>query len=141
MEMSKSLETYVAYLHNFIGGDMMTSSSPYDPVFYAIHAQIDMFYWSWQQRGQNKYKFPAAYGNIPMIPFNIPPWAVFDSEENVCVTYAPPSTGGSLRSQIWVQCRPYRYQMGQIWDSLRLVFSTHQNVLKTYRKKSHILSI
>ena len=92
-EMSLCLETYVAYVHNFIGGDMMTSSSPYDPVFYAIHAYVDMLYWTWQQREPNKFKFPAALGNIPMIPFNIPPRAVLDSEGDVCVTYALPSQG------------------------------------------------
>lgn len=92
-EMSLSLETYVAYVHNFIGGDMMTSSSPYDPVFYPIHAYIDMLYWTWQQKNQNKFKFPAAYGSIPMIPFNIPPWAVFDSETDLCVNYTLPSEG------------------------------------------------
>ncbi|XP_035826566.1 uncharacterized protein LOC101845560 [Aplysia californica] len=92
-DMSLCLETYIAYLHNFIGGDMVTSSSPYDPVFFALHAYVDMLYWTWQQRGENKFKFPAAFGNIPMIPFNIPPWAVFDSEADLCVTYALPSKG------------------------------------------------
>ncbi|GFS12514.1 kielin/chordin-like protein [Elysia marginata] len=92
-DVSLCLETYVAYVHNFIGGDMMTSSSPYDPVFYAIHAYVDMLYWTWQQREPNKFKFPAAMGNVPMIPFNIPPRAVLNSEEDVCVTYALPSQG------------------------------------------------
>ena len=92
-EMSLCLETYAAYVHNFIGGDMMTSSSPYDPVFYAVHAYVDMLYWTWQQREPNKLKFPAGLGNVPMIPFNIPPAAVLDSEADVCVTYALPSQG------------------------------------------------
>lgn len=55
------------------GGDMSTLGGPYDPVFYAIHSFVDMLYWEWQQRGNNKFKFPGAYGNIPMVPFNIPP--------------------------------------------------------------------
>lgn len=93
--MSLCLETYVAYIHNFIGGDMMTTSSPYDPVFYAIHAYIDMLYWSWQQKGDNKLKFSPVFGNIPMIPFNIPPSAVLDSESELCVSYVMPSKGGN----------------------------------------------
>ncbi|KAK3790015.1 hypothetical protein RRG08_016329 [Elysia crispata] len=101
-EMSLCLETYAAYVHNFIGGDMMTSSSPYDPVFYAVHAYVDMLYWTWQQREPNKLKFPAGLGNVPMIPFNIPPAAVLDSEADVCVTYALPSQGHpcNLTSQV-----------------------------------------
>ena len=93
MEMSMCLETAVSYVHAFIGGDMMTSGSPYDPVFYAVHAYVDMLYWNWQQQGRNKYQFPAAYGTIPLIPFNILPWKVFDSEQSLCVTYAFPSKG------------------------------------------------
>ncbi|XP_050390067.2 uncharacterized protein LOC126809496 [Patella vulgata] len=92
-EMSLCLETYAAYVHNYIGGDMATSSSPYDPVFYAIHAYIDMLYWSWQKRHDNKFKYPVVFGNIPMIPFNIPPSDALDSEA-LCVTYALPSKGG-----------------------------------------------
>ena len=93
MEMSMCLETVVAYVHAFVGGDMMTAGGPFDPVFYAVHAYVDMLYWDWQQQGQNKYQFPAAYGKIPLIPFNIPPWHVFNSEESLCVTYAFPSKG------------------------------------------------
>ncbi|XP_067675152.1 uncharacterized protein [Haliotis asinina] len=92
MEMSLCLETYAAYLHTFIGGDMATTSSVYDPVFLAIHAYIDHLYWTWQQKDQNMFKFPAAFGSIPMIPFNVAPRDVFDLD-NLCVTYAQPSKG------------------------------------------------
>ena len=34
MEMSMCLETVVAYVHAFVGGDMMTAGGPFDPVFY-----------------------------------------------------------------------------------------------------------
>ncbi|XP_070188785.1 uncharacterized protein [Littorina saxatilis] len=93
MEMSMCLETAVSYVHAFIGGDMMTAAGPYDPVFYPIHAYVDMLYWDWQQKGENKHQFPAAYGKIPLVPFNIPTFQVFDSEESLCVTYAFPSKG------------------------------------------------
>lgn len=92
-EMSLSLESYVSYLHQYIGGDMATSTAAYDPVFIAIHAFIDKLYWDWQQRGNNKFKFPPTFGNIPMIPFNIPPSSVLDSENEVCATYALTSRG------------------------------------------------
>lgn len=92
-EMSMSLESYVSYLHRYIGGDMATTGGPYDPVFFAIHSFVDMLYWRWQQRGNNKFKYPAAFGNIPMVPFNIPPSSVLDFEADLCVTYAPPSLG------------------------------------------------
>lgn len=95
MEMSMCLETCVAYLHAYVGGDMMTANGPYDPVFYAVHAHIDMLYWYWQKRNANKFQFPAAYGSIPLIPFNIAPKLILDSEAALCVTYALPSQGNS----------------------------------------------
>ena len=93
IEMSSSLEAYVSYVHRYIGGDMATTGGPYDPVFYAIHSYIDMLYWQWQQRGNNKNKFPAAFGNIPMVPFNVPPRSVLDLQNDLCVTYYLPSKG------------------------------------------------
>lgn len=86
-EMSMCLETFVAYVHNFVGGDLGTSASVYDPVFLVIHAYIDMLYWKWQEKNSNKFKFPAAFASIPMEPFYILPINVLDSEGDLCVTY------------------------------------------------------
>ncbi|XP_069129569.1 uncharacterized protein [Argopecten irradians] len=93
LDMSMFLETYLSYVHRYIGGDMLTTGAPYDPIFYSIHAYVDMLYWQWQQKGNNKNMFPGAYGNIPMVPFNIPARSVLDLEAQVCVTYALPSKG------------------------------------------------
>ncbi len=35
-------------IHRFVGGDMMTSTSPNDPVFYLHHASIDRIWSAWQ---------------------------------------------------------------------------------------------
>ncbi|XP_052810768.1 uncharacterized protein LOC128238671 [Mya arenaria] len=92
-EMSMCLESYVSYIHTYIGGDMSTRAAPYDPIFYSIHAYIDMLYWQWQQKPGNKFKYPPAFGNIPMVPFNVPPSAIFDLENDLCVTYLWPGQG------------------------------------------------
>ncbi|KAJ9473443.1 Tyrosinase [Diplonema papillatum] len=34
--------------HNFIGGDMATMRSPYDPLFWLLHANVDRLYALWQ---------------------------------------------------------------------------------------------
>ncbi|KAL3884246.1 hypothetical protein ACJMK2_030464 [Sinanodonta woodiana] len=94
-EMSTCLETYVSYVHSYVGGDMATPSAAYDPVFYLIHAYIDMLFWWWQQRGNNKFKYPGEFAKIPMVPFNIFPTDVLDLENDLCVTYMPPSSGHS----------------------------------------------
>jgi len=94
-EMSMCLEAYASYIHSYIGGTMATRAAPYDPVFYAIHAYIDMLYWQWQQRPNNKFKYPPAFGNIPMVPFNVPPSAILDLENDLCVTYLWPGEGES----------------------------------------------
>ena len=98
-EMSMCLESYVSYVHTYIGGDMATRSAPYDPIFYSIHAYIDMLYWQWQQKGNNKFVYPAAFGNIPMVPFNIPPSAILDLEQDLCVSYAPAARAHPCKSE------------------------------------------
>ncbi|XP_060588471.1 uncharacterized protein LOC132743894 [Ruditapes philippinarum] len=72
-EMSMCLESYVSYIHTYIGGDMATRAASYDPVFYSIHAYIDMLYWWWQNKDGNKFKYPATFANIPMVPLKYPP--------------------------------------------------------------------
>uniref|UniRef100_A0A0L8IDI7 EGF-like domain-containing protein n=2 Tax=Octopus bimaculoides TaxID=37653 RepID=A0A0L8IDI7_OCTBM len=93
MEMSQFLETFAAYIHSFVGGDMSTTTMAYDPLFYIIQTYIDRLYATWQKIGHNKFKFPAAYGNIPMVPFNTAPLDVLDLENDLCVTYIPPGKG------------------------------------------------
>lgn len=92
-EMSRCIESYISYVHMYIGGDMATSAAAYDPIFYSIHAYVDMLYWWWQNKGSNKFKYPASFSNIPMIPFGMPPSAVLDLEADLCVTYVWPSQG------------------------------------------------
>ncbi|CAI9718898.1 chordin isoform X2 [Octopus vulgaris] len=93
IEMSELLETFAAYIHSFVGGDMSTTAMAYDPLFYIIQTYIDRLYATWQKMGHNKFKFPAAYGNIPMVPFNTAPLDVLDLENDLCVTYSPPGKG------------------------------------------------
>lgn len=45
-------------VHNWIGGDMATSASPNDPVFYLHHCNVDRLWAAWQE------KYPAA----PYVP-------------------------------------------------------------------------
>ena len=45
-------------VHRFVGGDMMTSASPNDPVFFLHHCNIDRIWASWQ----------ADYPNVPYVP-------------------------------------------------------------------------
>ncbi|GAB1599713.1 kielin/chordin-like protein [Argonauta hians] len=89
MEMSQLLETFAAYIHSYVGGDMFSTTAAYDPLFYIIQTYIDHLYTTWQKIGHNMFKFPAAYGTIPMAPFNVAPFDVLD----VCVTYIPPGKG------------------------------------------------
>jgi tyrosinase len=37
-------------IHNAIGGDMVPSTSPNDPLFFLHHAQVDRLWWLWQQQ-------------------------------------------------------------------------------------------
>ncbi|KAI1862667.1 hypothetical protein JX265_006962 [Neoarthrinium moseri] len=37
-------------IHNSIGGDMVPSTSPNDPLFFLHHSQVDRLWWIWQQK-------------------------------------------------------------------------------------------
>ena len=50
-------------IHRFVGGDMMTSTSPNDPVFYLHHANIDRIWSAWQ----------AVYGTTNYVPLQTEP--------------------------------------------------------------------
>jgi len=99
-EMSMCIESYVAYIHLYIGGDMATRAAPYDPIFYSVHAFVDMLYWMWQNKGNNQLKYPASFLNMPMIPFGVSPAGTLNLEDDLCVTYAWPSEGGLCFSTI-----------------------------------------
>ncbi|KAM0812088.1 hypothetical protein AB5N19_14405 [Seiridium cardinale] len=54
-------------IHNVIGGDMVPSTSPNDPLFFLHHSQVDRLWWIWQQKDPaarslnysgNKYQSP-----------------------------------------------------------------------------------
>ncbi len=47
-------------VHRFVGGDMMSSASPNDPVFFLHHCNIDRIWAAWQ----------ARYPNAPYVPGN-----------------------------------------------------------------------
>ena len=47
-------------IHQFVGGDMMTTTSPNDPIFFLHHANIDRIWAAWQSvRGYDVYQ-PSA---------------------------------------------------------------------------------
>lgn len=88
MKMSATLEMHSALLHEFIGGHMVTSGCAYDPVFYAVHAFIDLLWDKWQQRSTvSASDYPIEYINVTMLPFNLRPADVIDSRTQLCVAY------------------------------------------------------
>jgi hypothetical protein len=93
-DMSADLETYMAYIHTYIGGNMATSHAAYDPVFLPLQAYADFLYWQWQNKQPNNLlNFPRRHSSIPLVPFNTAPRDVLDSNQDVCVTYTKPSKG------------------------------------------------
>jgi hypothetical protein len=58
--------------HNWVGGEMATSHSPHDPVFYLHHAYIDMLFAQWQLRHPGAPYVQDAAG--PAFTDHIHPW-------------------------------------------------------------------
>ncbi|KAG5654821.1 hypothetical protein KAF25_002889 [Fusarium avenaceum] len=52
-------------IHQAVGGDMVPSTSPNDPVFFLHHAQIDRLWWIWQQ--QNPKKRNSDFSGISIL--------------------------------------------------------------------------
>lgn len=46
-----ALENIHNPVHRAVGGDMMSASSPADPIFWLHHANIDRIWWNWQNSG------------------------------------------------------------------------------------------
>ena len=94
LTLNRELLTVSGYLHVFIGGDMATAGSVYDPVFLPIHAFIDFLFWQWQER------HPTALFEISHIsdfhtalrPFAMSPVRAYDLG-NLCVTYVGQGQG------------------------------------------------
>jgi tyrosinase len=55
-------------VHEWVGGDMRTSTAPNDPLFWFHHANVDRIWAGWQTRwGTDRYAGPAGQGpNDPM---------------------------------------------------------------------------
>jgi tyrosinase len=56
-------------VHEWIGGDMRTGTSPNDPLFYLHHANVDRIWAGWQQRwGSDRYTAPPSQGPDVAMP-------------------------------------------------------------------------
>jgi tyrosinase len=57
-------------VHEWVGGDMRTGTSPNDPLFWFHHVNVDRIWASWQKRwGTDRYQAPSTQGpDVPM-PF------------------------------------------------------------------------
>eukprot|EP00058_Branchiostoma_floridae_P014451 XP_002599939.1 hypothetical protein BRAFLDRAFT_74063 [Branchiostoma floridae] len=92
--MRSCLETYAAYVNLFVGGDMKSVASPYDPVYFAIYSYIDFLYWRWQNKpGNRPDNYPEFLKEVPMYPFHVRPEDVLNIESQLCYTYRLPSIG------------------------------------------------
>jgi len=66
-----ALENVHNPVHRAVGGDMMSASSPSDPIFWLHHANIDRIWWEWQNSGageqpknSDETMEPAQYLNV-----------------------------------------------------------------------------
>ncbi|XP_023238974.1 uncharacterized protein LOC111637659 [Centruroides sculpturatus] len=92
IKFNMAMKNLVGYIHNFIGGTMTTLDAPSDPVFYILHAYIDMLFWKWESLHKYKKNLNINFDRL-IFPFNISLGTIFDSKQNLCVSYALPSKG------------------------------------------------
>ncbi|KAM0205509.1 hypothetical protein ACHAPA_008863 [Fusarium lateritium] len=53
-------------IHQAVGGDLVPSTSPNDPLFFLHHTQIDRLWWIWQQK--NPKQRNSDYSGIRILP-------------------------------------------------------------------------
>ncbi len=94
-EMALCLQSLIGHVHMFIGGDMETAISIYDPVFLPLYAFIDKMFWQWQQKHETYalQTLSLSFLHTPILPFNIAPAQAWNSETDLCVTYKQPGQG------------------------------------------------
>lgn len=73
----------------FIKNNYYLSGSPSDPVFYSLHAYIDMLFWTWQNRYAKGN--PSIYNEkvlrAVLSPYNTEQKYLLGSEIDLCVSY------------------------------------------------------
>ncbi|KAJ3082763.1 hypothetical protein HK102_001471 [Quaeritorhiza haematococci] len=92
-------------VHVGIGGDMNTMASPNDPLFWLHHANVDRYWWLWQQKNPSLAKTYSGAGatspNDEMPPFNIRVSDTLDTlQGQFCYKYSAgvlPATPGAPR--------------------------------------------
>ncbi|KAG8188974.1 hypothetical protein JTE90_010063 [Oedothorax gibbosus] len=103
-DFTSMLHGIANHIHGFIGGDMATTSSPHDPIFYSLHAYIDLLFWQWERRYShtNLDKYKNEILNANLVPFNVKQKFLVNSEKNLCVSYAPSNEAVENREQAGV---------------------------------------
>lgn len=54
------------HVHRWIGGDMLTGTSPNDPVFWLHHANVDLLWWKWQNMSTPRRPYAPVFPAGPV---------------------------------------------------------------------------
>lgn len=99
--------------HRAIGGDMMTSWSPNEPLFYFHHAFIDMNYRRWQRRGVDGPSTPELLQR--MNPWDDTMSRTLQGPASRCVSYEGISSG---ISRYYMARQPEKRQKSYKFESV-----------------------
>jgi tyrosinase len=69
-DFSTAIEEPHNKIHTWVRGFMATYRSAFDPIFWAHHANIDRFFWQWQQGEGHMSTVPQSVRDLPCQPFN-----------------------------------------------------------------------
>jgi hypothetical protein len=108
------IESLHGSVHMFVGGQMTSMGSPYDPIFFLHHAYIDKLWDDWQKPVSaggfgNGNTYPAALLNIPMSPFGVSPADVLSIGQQLCTEYAVAGTAAPCGDAPYVSVGSYQY--------------------------------
>jgi tyrosinase len=69
-DFSTAIENPHNKLHTWVRGFMATYRSAFDPIFWVHHANIDRYFWKWQQGEGHMSSIPQVVRDLPCQPFN-----------------------------------------------------------------------
>lgn len=100
-DLSSELNKISSLFHLFVGGNMETPDSMYDPIFLSLYAFIDKIWYDWVVNNPtNVEKIPQHLRYISMTPFGITLDDVLLSMTQLCVSYMQITEGAACVSSM-----------------------------------------
>ncbi|XP_066561273.1 uncharacterized protein LOC136750261 [Amia ocellicauda] len=93
-QFSLRIQAISGLFHLWVGGNMASLFSAYDPIFWSHYAFMDNLWMQWQElRLDGLSSYPVELRYVKMKPFDIAPDDIMLSQQQLCTMYVPVTLG------------------------------------------------